>query len=238
MLHDRFAAVMGAQCHDDLLAEIVRLTRQLEFETVTAIAVVDRPAADPQFHCVDNGPAGFAVYAENRDRNRRDPVMQHCKSSSVPIVWDQATYVDAGQAELWEEQARFGYRTGICLAVHLPAGRHFCIGVDRDQALPRCENEVARMAGDLHLFAAHVQDAAFRVLVPVVDTPSPPPLLTPRELECLRWTTEGKTAWEVGRLLGISEQTAVRHLNNASKKLDSVNKHHAVVKAMRLGLIR
>lgn len=70
---------------------------------------------------------------------------------------------------------------------------------------------------------------------------SPPPdyhCLTPRELECLRWTAEGKTAWEVGQILGISAQTAARHLSNATQKLGGVNKHHAVVKALRMKLIR
>lgn len=62
--------------------------------------------------------------------------------------------------------------------------------------------------------------------------------LTPRELEALQWTAEGKTAWEVGEILGISEQTASRHLSNATRKLDCVNKYHAVVKAMRMGLVR
>ena len=77
--------------------------------------------------------------------------------------------------------------------------------------------------------------------VRVMPPPSPEsdtPDLTPRELECLRWTMEGKTAWELGRILGISEQTAVRHVNNAAHKLDAVNKHHAVVKALRFGLLR
>lgn len=63
------------------------------------------------------------------------------------------------------------------------------------------------------------------------------PLLTPRERECLRWTMDGKTAWEVARILGISEQTAARHLSRAIRKLDCVNKHQAVLKALRLGLI-
>lgn len=62
--------------------------------------------------------------------------------------------------------------------------------------------------------------------------------LTPRELECLRWTAEGKTAWEVGQILGISAQTAARHLSNATQKLGCVNKHHAVVQALRMKLIR
>ena len=49
---------------------------------------------------------------------------------------------------------------------------------------------------------------------------------------------EGKTAWELGNILGISEQTAARHVNNATQKLGCVNKIQAVVKALRMGVIR
>ena len=46
---------------------------------------------------------------------------------------------------------------------------------------------------------------------------------------------EGKTAWEVGAILGITERTAVLHVNNAMHKLGCANKHQAVLKALRLG---
>ncbi len=49
---------------------------------------------------------------------------------------------------------------------------------------------------------------------------------------------EGKTAWEVGNVLGISERTAALHINNATHKLGCINKHQAVLKALRLGLLR
>ncbi len=93
------------------------------------------------------------------------------------------------------------------------------------------------MTADLQLFAVHAQGSAMRILLPTTTEESEAPALTPRELECLRWTMEGKTAWELGRILGIAEQTAVRHLFNASTKLECVNKHQAVLKALRLGLI-
>ena len=49
---------------------------------------------------------------------------------------------------------------------------------------------------------------------------------------------DGKTAWEVGNALGITERTAVLHVNNATHKLGCVSKHQAVLKALRLGLLR
>ena len=168
---------------------------------------------------------------------RRDPVMQHCKQHSVPIIWNQETYTSRGAGDMWEEQARYGYRTGVCLALHMPEGRHFVMGVDRAQPMPKDPSELTRMVADLQLFAVHAQDAALRILVPAAAQPERPQL-TPRELECLRWTMDGKTAWEVGEILGISERTAVLHLNNGMHKLDCTNKHQAVLKALRLGLIR
>ena len=162
--------------------------------------------------------------------------MQHCKRQTVPIIWDQATYVEKGAGDLWEQQAGYGYRTGIAMALHMPEGRHFMLGVDRDQALPDDREELQRIVADLQLFAVHAQDAAIRLLLPSTMQPERPNL-TPRETEALHWTMEGKTAWEVGAVLGITERTAVLHVNNAMHKLGCVNKHQAVLKALRLGLI-
>ena len=115
-------------------------------------------------------------------------------------------------------------------------GRHFQLGVDRDQPLPGDVGELQRLVADLQLFAVHAQEAAVRLLLPDADQLEKP-ALTPREVEALSWTMEGKTAWEVGKILGISERTAVLHVNNAMHKLGCVSKHQAVLKALRLGLI-
>jgi DNA-binding CsgD family transcriptional regulator len=237
MFHQQIAAVLNAACREQLFAATVQFTYELGFELVTSMVVLDRPATDPKFYFVDNGPSEYRGLPGAQDLCRMDPVMQHCKSSSLPIVWDQGTYVAAGMGTEWEQQATYGYRTGICVATHLPGGRHFCLGVDRDQPLPRCPEELARLAAFLQLFSAYSQDVAMEVLLPSA-LGAPLPQLSARELECLRWTTEGKTAWEVGRILAISEQTAVRHLNNATHKLGCVNKHQAVARALRLGLIQ
>jgi len=51
------------------------------------------------------------------------------------------------------------------------------------------------------------------------------------------WTAEGKTAAEIGVILGIAESTCIFHLTNATRKLGAVNKTHAAAKAAVLGLI-
>lgn len=237
MLDERFASVLAAKDAADFRAQVLTFTKWLGFDLVSAMVVVDRPVGRPEFHSIDNAPEAYRQALENPEGGRRDPVLQHCKRYSTPIIWDQQTYLKEGLVDKWEQQAPFGYRVGVGLALHLPGGRHFVLGVDRDQSLPRHHVDRQRMVADLCLFAAYAQQVALCLLASQQPTESPPVRLSPRELEVLRWTMEGKTAWEVGVILGISEQTVVRHLGHAAQKLGCVNKVQAVAKALLMGLI-
>jgi DNA-binding CsgD family transcriptional regulator len=61
--------------------------------------------------------------------------------------------------------------------------------------------------------------------------------LTPQELECLRWCKEGKTNWEIGEILSISEKTVEFHLTNLMRKLGASNRITAVIVGIKKGLI-
>jgi DNA-binding CsgD family transcriptional regulator len=61
--------------------------------------------------------------------------------------------------------------------------------------------------------------------------------LSPREREVLSWAQQGKTYWEIGSILGISERTVKFHVARIKTKLDVVSTAHAIAKAMRAGLI-
>ncbi|MDC0349270.1 LuxR C-terminal-related transcriptional regulator [Alphaproteobacteria bacterium] len=63
------------------------------------------------------------------------------------------------------------------------------------------------------------------------------PSLTKRELECLRWASEGKTSEETALILSLSHWTVSFHLKNAYKKLGVYSKSAAVLKAIKLGLL-
>ncbi|NOZ54923.1 MAG: helix-turn-helix transcriptional regulator [Gammaproteobacteria bacterium] len=61
--------------------------------------------------------------------------------------------------------------------------------------------------------------------------------LTDREIEILRWLMEGKSSWDVGKILSISERTVKYHVNNICVKLNAVNRTHAVAKAILNNII-
>jgi DNA-binding CsgD family transcriptional regulator len=62
-------------------------------------------------------------------------------------------------------------------------------------------------------------------------------LISARELDCLKWTAAGKTAWEASVILGISERTVRFHLNVAREKLNCITTTQAVAKAVAHQLI-
>jgi len=62
-------------------------------------------------------------------------------------------------------------------------------------------------------------------------------LITVREMECLRWTANGKTSSEIATILSLSEHTVNHYLNRAAAKLGASNRTHAVAKAFRQKLI-
>jgi DNA-binding CsgD family transcriptional regulator len=236
MLQGDYLSVLEAKDQAQFRSVVIRFAQRLGFNTVSAMVAVDQPGLPPEFTAVHNTPMAFEQNFENMAFAKRDPVMQHCKRQTMPIIWGQKTYLDRGAVELWEMQAQYGYRNGIAMALHLPEGKHFMLGVDRDQELPNDPSELTRMVADLQLFAVHAQDTALRILVSEGAQPECP-ALTPRELEVLRWTMDGKTAKAIASLLNITERTAVAHLQNGMMKLNVNSKHLAVLKALRLGLI-
>lgn len=64
-----------------------------------------------------------------------------------------------------------------------------------------------------------------------------PHSLTSKEKEVLLWVMQGKTSWEVGTILSMSERTVKFHLHNIYTKLNVVNRAQAVDMANRLRLV-
>jgi DNA-binding CsgD family transcriptional regulator len=62
--------------------------------------------------------------------------------------------------------------------------------------------------------------------------------LTSKERQCLQWCKEGKTNWEIGVILSISEKTVEFHLSKAMRKLGAGNRMSAVIIGIKRGLIR
>jgi DNA-binding CsgD family transcriptional regulator len=231
-----FQSVLEATTIGEFEKAIICFANKMDFGTVSASTVFDLPDGTYQQVTASNTPPSYHEGFTDPGKGVACPVMQHCKHSNRPLVWTQDTYTSAGQGSLWEEQAQFGYKNGIAMALHMPGGTHFNFGVERDGPFPKNEEKLNRLLADIQLFAVYAQESGLRLLQPRVP-PSKQPVLTTREIEVLRWTLKGKTAWEAGAILGIAERTAVFHANNAMHKMGCSTKHLAAIRAHSLGLL-
>ena len=218
---------------DSFQRQLVELANDMEFGLVSALVVTDMPDGPAQLVRLGNTPSAYLESYKDTGSYSRDPVMQRLKTLSVPVMYDQKFYVCEQAADLWEEQAAFGYRNGISVALHLPGQRHFVLGLDREAALPRSEEKLMRMLGDLQLLVVHAQETALRLY----GKPKTHVSLSAKEQLILRMTMQGKSAKVIGAEIHSAEATINFHLQNVRVKLGVTSKHQAVLKARSLGLI-
>lgn len=229
---DDLIRISEAPSEDAALEQLATLVRNLGFKYYSAIRVQDDPTGPSVFVQHDNTPSEFMDAYKEPENGKKDPVMQHAKRNSLPLAWSRDYYASHGMDALWRHQAEYGYRSGIIVALHMPAGKHLVLGMNSDRDAVGTPSETFTLTSQLQMAALHLQHA-FERLAPAADVPE----LSPRELECLKWSLQGKTAWEIGQILSVAERTIVQHLTSASKKLDASSKMHAVLKARTLDLI-
>lgn len=63
-----------------------------------------------------------------------------------------------------------------------------------------------------------------------------PAALSPRELDCLGWISNGQSSREIATALAISENTVNFHLKNIYRKLRVTSRVQAVITARRMGI--
>ncbi|MBB4304343.1 LuxR family quorum sensing-dependent transcriptional regulator [Rhodobium orientis] len=163
-----------------------------------------------------------------------DPVVKRLRSSAQPFVWrdtlNDRTTNELG-TKIMNEAHEHGLGDGFCVPIHGADG--FQAGV----SLGAPDVDLSeRHRGALHLISIYVHNQIRELLMRNrVELPSV--RLTPRELECLKWTSAGKTSWEISKILNISQHTVDWYLGSLGRKLGAVNRTQAVAEGFRRGFL-
>ena len=182
-------------------------------------------------------PESSSVMANDPDDIQRDPCLKRLLRTTRPFTYDLDFYIQSSAADLWEKQAPFGYKNGIVSVIHMGGGRHMTLGFDRPEPLPICPEELIWVLADLQLATVFLQDKAF-ALFSVDGSPLPPPAnLSKRQREVLQWASAGKTAWETGQILSISESAVNKIIARAAKTLHCNSKAQAIARAFQQGVL-
>jgi LuxR family transcriptional regulator, quorum-sensing system regulator CviR len=168
----------------------------------------------------------------NRQYATVDPVLQALLSSFKTQTWDQ-TYKKTStpsQCEFIEEARSYGLTNGMTTGL-LEHSRRFASFFSFAGGDP----------GDVHRYKGLVEyliPYLHRVLIANINTPLPNRVkgLSRRETSVLMWMKQGKTNWEISRILGVSERTVRFHVEGIFVKLDVSSRTQAVACAMEQGL--
>ena len=164
-----------------------------------------------------------------------DPVLQTALRQRGTQHWE-ATYKSASsdkQREFIAAAKEFGLTDGITtgstdtacgvgtFCSFASAGR-----VDAKRYMPLVE-----------YFGYHVHLALLRT-APKSSQPVAPCVreLTLREMTILNWVRQGKTNWEIAKIMSVTERTIRFHVESIFSKLDVTSRSHAVATAIEHGL--
>jgi DNA-binding CsgD family transcriptional regulator len=183
-----------------------------------------------------NYPDAWVCHYLLNDYVRIDPVLQMAERTVGPFCWSSISPQD-DQVEMMEQTIKYGLgQTGFSVR-HVDAiGRRSVLSFNAQDAqgggtwepyLAKMREGLIHLAHEVHLMAIAEIYVGGETL----------PKLSPRELECLKWTARGKSHTEIAIILDLSDHTVRGYLKDARLKLDCVTLAQGVSKAYSFGLI-
>ncbi|WP_232484398.1 LuxR family transcriptional regulator [Burkholderia ubonensis] len=180
-------------------------------------------------------PAAWQAIYFSRRYDRIDPVLAHCVAHSTPIFWSANTFITDAQRTMYEEACLHGLCAGVALPIHGPQLQVGMLCVASNGLRDVFFKNVNVYLPELLMLRDQVAENSSRYLNMHFGFEAPK--LTPREHECLKWVAQGKSTWEISRILSCSEGTVNFHVKNIRRKFEVPTRREAVVIAMSLGII-
>lgn len=182
----------------------------------------------------NNFPKAWNTQYEQNKFSAIDPVVAHCNHSMLPILWTEDVFSQT--PSLWQALQQQGLQHGWSQSFHdEESGLYSMLSLARSHC-PITAYELYENLGFTVFIGRHLHALAAKTLPKKKPRPSAP-RLSPREVEVLRLSADGKTAYEISRILSLSERTVNFHVHRAIEKLGVCNKIAAVFVATRSGAI-
>ncbi len=162
-----------------------------------------------------------------------DPTVLHGRRTQAPLLWKDDVFSEA--KPFWDEARSAGLRFGWAQSSLDGLGIGGMLTLSRSSEalsaseLALKESKMRWLVNIAHLTLARALSPKLQRNVGIH--------LTPREVEVLKWTADGKTSADISEILLIGVDTVNFHVKNAIVKLGSPNKTAAVVRAAMLGLL-
>lgn len=235
------SSLLGLDCEEAWWAELKRLCLSYGFEKIIfAVSSQARDELNPnKIFLKSTYPEKWRFKYDSEHFYDRDITVRHAESSRFPLIWDKSFFLTPPECEFYEEAKLYGMGRGIVLPIR--SGNVWgmlCAAFDDAHAHKVFERYYCEHIAPLLAIRDFAIESILKIKMDFFnDSVGSIQKLTIRELECLKWTVQGKTSWEISRILGCSEATVNFHMSNVRKKLNVGTRREAVVLALKHGLI-
>jgi LuxR family quorum sensing-dependent transcriptional regulator len=161
-----------------------------------------------------------------------DMLFTRARASKQSFAWHLSDWNDEkllpAQKRWREHNGMFGIKGGLSVLDFHPG---------EEAVLTLCgEAEEIGLHDRLALyFAGH--EAIHRLLEFTEKQETAAIWLSQRERQCLEWAAAGKTDWEIGQILSLSEKTVNVYITRAKSKFGVKTRAQAILKASKVGAI-
>jgi LuxR family transcriptional regulator, quorum-sensing system regulator BjaR1 len=232
---DRIAAIERATTPSEVFFEIQRAATELGLDSFLVGIMPAAQRAHQPLLFLHNWPESWFNRYMERNYQDIDPILHKASRTLEPFAWSEVP-LDRHKKPLaynmMAEAKEFGLKTGFMVPVLTQSGDHggVTFGCDRFEASPE-----ARRA--LHMIGLAAYGKLRAIAYARRGEHSPPPKLSGRETEVLKWCSTGKSNSAIGEILAVAETTVETYVTRACRKLDACNRTQAVAEAIRHRLI-
>ncbi|QCK84525.1 hypothetical protein E8L99_01330 [Phreatobacter aquaticus] len=162
-----------------------------------------------------------------------DPTVARVRSSEDAFRWGstRSPLLKPKQVRVLDEASEFGLGDGFCVPIPLLNGFEAVVSFGCDKYMLTEREEAA-----LQVIGISAYHAIRRRRNPTPESEGRS-ILSKREVECVKWTAAGKSAWEIGEILNLTEYTVNTYLHTAQRKMNARGKAYLVAQCLRAGII-
>jgi DNA-binding CsgD family transcriptional regulator len=165
-----------------------------------------------------------------------DPILRLGMTSLMPIDWGDVGKLTKAQMDFFADAQGYGVgQNGLSFPIRGVYNETAVFSVTAELSKREWQNFKREKLRELRAIADMIHQSV--IGDEPIANPSQTEILTEREVECLRWSAEGKTYQDIADVLGLSSRTIKFFLENARNKLRCVNTTQSVVVALQRGII-
>jgi len=233
---DTIEDIKRAEKPDELMAILAKVGAQFGFNKACAVTSIPHTHQDfERYSYAERWPAGWHERYLERQYLNSDPVIKRLRRSTQPFAWHEVAVdrsKEAAARAIMDEATEFDLLTGFNVPIQSLKGQLATVMFAGDRFEVAWEDRPAILLIAIYAHDKMREIMGVRPLHPDQQRP-----LTPREIEVLKWTAEGKTSQDIADILSVSLPTVQSHITNLCRKLDVVTRAQATARAIRWGIL-